>query len=118
VPQPQPAEGVTYAAKIDKAEARIDWTQPAEAIARRVRAFNPWPVCEAEVGGERVRIHEAAPLPLAHHAAPGAVLAHTRSGVDIACGEGALRLLVVQREGGRPLPVADWLNAHPTLRSG
>ena len=118
VPWPQPAEGVTYASKIDKAEARLDWASPAEVLARRVRAFHPWPVCEAEVDGERLRIHAARALPLAHHAAPGSVIAATRDGVDIACAEGALRLLVVQREGGRPLPAADWLNAHPRLRSG
>jgi methionyl-tRNA formyltransferase len=118
VAQPQPAEGVTYAHKIDKAEARLDWTRPAEELDRRVRAFHPWPVCEAVIGGERVRIHGARALRQDHHAAPGSVLAATRDGVDIACGDGVLRLLVVQREGGRPLPAADWINARPQLRAG
>jgi methionyl-tRNA formyltransferase len=117
-PRPQPAEGVTYAHKIDKAEAKLDWTQPAEVLARRVRAFHPWPVCEADVAGERLRIHAARALPVAHHAAPGTLLAATRDGIDIACAEGALRLLTVQREGGRALPSADWLNARPQLRAG
>jgi methionyl-tRNA formyltransferase len=118
VPQPQPEEGVTYAGKIDKAEAKLDWTRPAPELARRVRAFHPWPVCEAEVAGERLRIHAAHALPVAHHAAPGTPLATTRDGIDIACGEGVLRLLTVQREGGRPMPAAAWLNAHPHLRAG
>ncbi|MEG3158518.1 methionyl-tRNA formyltransferase, partial [Lysobacter zhanggongensis] len=71
VPRPQPAEGVTYAHKLDKGEARLDWTQPATALANTVRAFNPWPVAEAQLAGERVRVHEAAALPLAHGRAPG-----------------------------------------------
>jgi methionyl-tRNA formyltransferase len=118
VPQPQPADGATYARKIDKAEARLDWSAPAVELARRVRAFHPWPVCEATVAGERLRIHAATPLDLEHQAPPGAVLAAGRDGVDIACGRGALRLRTVQREGGRPMPVADWLNAQPRLRAG
>jgi methionyl-tRNA formyltransferase len=118
VPVAQPADGVTYAHKIDKSEARLDWTRPAVELERRVRAFHPWPVCEAEVAGERLRIHAAAALPRADGAAPGTLLAATRDGIDIACGDGALRLLTVQREGGRPLPAADYLNARPQLRAG
>jgi len=109
--QPQPAQGVTYAKKLDKAEARLDWTQPAAVLARKVRAFEPWPVAEAEVGGQRLRIREATALALRHGAAPGTVLTANRQGLDIACGEGALRLRVIQREGGRPISVADYLNA-------
>ncbi|MGH8028920.1 MAG: methionyl-tRNA formyltransferase [Arenimonas sp.] len=118
VPQPQPAEGVAYASKIEKSEARLDWSRPAIELERRVRAFHPWPVCEAEVAGERLRIHAARALPLTHHALPGTPLATTHDGIDIACGEGALRLLTVQREGGRPMPAAAWLNARPQLRTG
>ena len=115
VPQPQPADGVTYAHKLDKAEARLDWTRPARELANRVRAFNPWPVAEAPVAGERLRIHAARALGLEHGQPPGTVLAAGREGLDVACGEGALRLLQVQREGGRVLPVADYLNARPAL---
>jgi methionyl-tRNA formyltransferase len=110
---PQPDAGATYAGKLDKAEAKLDWTQPADALARKVRAFQPWPVAEAQLDGERVRIHAAAALPLAHDATPGTVLLARRDGIDVACGEGALRLLRVQREGGRPVAVADYLNARP-----
>ncbi|WP_026817252.1 methionyl-tRNA formyltransferase [Arenimonas composti] len=115
VPQPQPAEGVTYAHKLEKGEARLDWNRPAQVLARRVRAFTPWPVAEAELAGERVRIHAAAPLAREHGAAPGTILAAGRDGIDVACHEGALRLLVLQRDGGRPLPARDYLNARPAL---
>ena len=118
VPRPQPEDGATYARKIDKAEARLDWSRPALELERRVRAFHPWPVCEAEVAGERLRIHAARALAIPHHAPPGTPLATTRDGIDIACGDGALRLLTVQREGGRPLPASEWLNARPHLRAG
>ena len=115
VAKPQPDAGATYAHKLDKAEARLDWTQPADVLARKVRAFNPWPIAEAPLAGERVRIHAAVPMPLALAHAPGSVLLAARTGLDIACGEGALRLLQVQREGGRPMAVADYLNARPRL---
>jgi methionyl-tRNA formyltransferase len=113
VAKPQPAAGATYAHKLDKAEAKLDWSQPAEALARKVRAFNPWPMAEALLAGERVRIHGAVALPLAHRAAPGSVLAAGREGIDIACGDGALRIRVLQREGGKAITAADYLNARP-----
>ena len=116
VPRPQPADGVTYAHKLDKAEARLDWTRPAIELERKVRAFNPWPVAEAEIAGERLRIHGAVALPLPHAAAPGEVLVATRQGIDIACGDGALRVRVLQRAGGKPITAADWLNARRDLQ--
>ena len=115
VARAQPAEGVTYAHKLDKTEARLDWTQPAQALARTVRAFNPWPMAEAQLAGERVRIHGAVPLALEHRAAPGTVLLAGREGIDVACGEGALRIRVLQREGGRAITAADYLNARREL---
>jgi methionyl-tRNA formyltransferase len=115
VAQPQPAEGVTYAHKLDKHEAKLDWSQPAATLANKVRAFNPWPVAEAELAGERVRIHGAVALPVAHDTAPGAVIAAGRDGIDIACGDGALRIRTLQREGGKVITAADYLNARRDL---
>jgi methionyl-tRNA formyltransferase len=111
--QPQPAVGVTYAHKLDKAEARLDWTQPAALLARRVRAFSPWPVAEAEVAGERLRIHAAEAV--SGRGEPGSVLAAGKGELHVACGEGALRLLRVQRDGGRVMAAADFLNARREL---
>ncbi len=118
IPQVQPAEGVTYAHKLDKAEARLDWSQDAAALARAVRAFNPWPIAEATLAGERVRIHGAVALAENQGKAPGTVIAAAREGIDIACGQGALRLRVVQREGGKAITAADYLNARRDLRVG
>ncbi|MBS0458376.1 MAG: methionyl-tRNA formyltransferase [Proteobacteria bacterium] len=115
--QPQPSSGATYARKLEKSEARLDWNLPAEVLARKVRAFDPWPVAEGIVDGERLRIHQAKPLAVAHSAVPGSVLAATRDGIDIACAQDVLRLLVVQREGGRALPVGDYLNAKASTRA-
>jgi methionyl-tRNA formyltransferase len=115
VPQPQPEIGVVYAHKLDKAEARLDWSQPASVLARKVRAFEPWPVAEAVVAGERLRIHGAVALEQAHAAVPGTLLAVSKQGLDIACGEDALRLRVIQREGGKAITAADYLNARRDL---
>jgi len=118
IARPQPAQGVTYAHKLDKAEARLDWNADAAALARTVRAFNPWPVAEAQLAGERVRIHGAVALEQAHGKAPGTVLAAGRDGIDIACGQGVLRLRVLQREGGKAITAADYLNARRDLQAG
>lgn len=118
IARPQPEQGVTYAHKLDKAEARLDWAQGADVLARTVRAFNPWPIAEATLAGERVRIHGAVALEEAHGQAPGTVLAASRDGIDIACGQGALRLRTLQREGGKAITAADYLNARRDLRVG
>ncbi|HFF3761652.1 methionyl-tRNA formyltransferase [Stenotrophomonas forensis] len=118
IARPQPEQGVTYAHKLDKAEAKLDWAQDAGALARTVRAFNPWPIAEATLAGERVRIHGAVALDEAHGQAPGTVLAASRDGIDIACGQGVLRLRVLQREGGKAITAADYLNARRDLRVG
>lgn len=115
--QIQPTSGVTYAHKLDKQEAKLDWSLTSEILARKVHALNPWPVCEAQVNGERLRIHRATAIPISHKQTPGTILMANPHGLDIACGEGALRLLQVQREGGRMISIADYLNAHPALRA-
>lgn len=118
IAQPQPEAGVTYAHKLDKAEARLDWSGDAQALARTVRAFNPWPIAEATLAGERVRIHGAIALEDNQGKAPGTLLAASRDGIDIACGQGALRLRVLQREGGKAITAADYLNARRDLAVG
>ncbi len=118
VAQPQPEQGVTYAHKLDKAEARLDWSQDAQTLERTVRAFNPWPIAEAQLAGERVRIHGAVALDDNQGKAPGTVLAAGREGIDIACAQGALRLRVLQREGGKAITAADYLNARRDLAVG
>ena len=110
-PHPQTEDGATYARKLDKAEARLDWSQPARVLADKVRAFNPWPMAEAMLAGERVRIHGAVALDEAHGAEPGQVVRSGRDGIDIACGEGVLRIRVLQRDGGKAITAADYLNA-------
>ena len=117
VPEVQAEAGVTYAHKLDKAEARLDWTRPARALADTVRAFDPWPIAEAELAGERVRVHAAQALPLAHDRVPGTLLAAGRDGLDIACGDGALRVLRLQRAGGKVVAAADYLNARQDLKA-
>ena len=114
IAQPQPEAGVTYAHKLDKAEAVLDWSQPAQRLADKVRAFNPWPVAEARLLDERVRIHGAIALHETHASAPGELLRMTREGIDVACGEGVLRIRVLQRDGGKAITAADFLNARRT----
>ncbi|MEI7035351.1 methionyl-tRNA formyltransferase [Fulvimonas yonginensis] len=113
---PQPAEGVTYAHKLDKAEARLDFTRPATELERAVRAFDPWPVAEGAIAGEMVRIWAARALDRWHDAAPGTVLGASRDGIELACGEGVLRVTALQRPGGKRISAADYLNARPELR--
>jgi len=112
-PVPQPAEGVSYARKIEKAEAAIDWSQPAEVIARRVRAFDPFPGATTLVAGEPVKVWRCRPEALAGVASPGLVLAADDAGIVVACGRGALRLTQLQRAGGKRLAAADFLRGFP-----
>ena len=103
-PQPQPAEGITYASKIDKAEARIDWTAPAEQVDRQIRGLSPFPGAWCEMAGERVKLLRSRLA--AGNGAPGQVL----GGLPIACGSGAVEVTLAQREGKRPMTPADFLN--------
>lgn len=114
---PQSDEGVMYAHKLEKAEARLDFSRPALALERQVRAFDPWPVAEGDVAGENLRIWAARAIEQEHNIAPGSVMAAQRDGIDIACGEGVLRVTALQRAGGKRITAADYLNARPELRS-
>ncbi|MFT3718362.1 methionyl-tRNA formyltransferase [Pseudorhodoferax sp.] len=108
-PQPQPDAGVTYAHKIEKAEAPLDWRLPAAVLQRRVRAFDPFPGAIARLGGETIKCWAAEALPGAAQAAPGTVLQADAAGIAVAAGEGVLRLTELQRAGGRRLPAAAFL---------
>jgi methionyl-tRNA formyltransferase len=110
--EPQDEALATYAAKLTKDEARIDWTAPAEQIDRQVRAFNPWPVAYTQWDGRALRIWRAEPLAASSPASPGTVIACSREGVDVAAGRGALRVLELQAPGKRAMAAGEFLNAH------
>jgi methionyl-tRNA formyltransferase len=112
VPQPQPEEGVTYATKIRKEEARIDWTRPAVELERMVSAFNPWPVAETTWRGQQLRIWEATATEREHSAAPGTVLQCSQDGIEVATGAGTLTLKRLQLAGRTAMSAAQFLNAH------
>jgi methionyl-tRNA formyltransferase len=116
----QPATGITYAAKIDKAEARIDWKAPARNIERQVRAFDPWPVAETQLEGESLRILAAQaeeseapsadnmwPIAVKNHES-GSILGVQDDSIRVRCGAGILRVLQVQRPGRRPVTARDY----------
>jgi methionyl-tRNA formyltransferase len=99
----------TYAHKLNKDEARLDWSRPAVELERLVRAFNPWPLCHSTLNGEALKIHAAQ---LGEGSGqPGSILAADKSGLTVACGEGALRLTRLQLPGGKPLAFADLYNS-------
>jgi methionyl-tRNA formyltransferase len=107
---PQPAEGATYAEKITKAEALIDWREDAVQVWRRVRAFNPWPIAETRLNGAQVRIWEAETRAGdAPGAEPGRVLGATHDGIDVACGAGVLRILRLQLAGRKVLTAGEFI---------
>lgn len=107
-PKPQPQEGVTYAAKLDKAEAALDFTRPAVELARRVRAFDPVPGATARLPGleQPVKIWEAQALPGPVQGEPGSLMSATAQGLDFATGDGVLRVLALQKAGGKRQPVS------------
>ena len=107
-PAPQPTEGVTYARKLERDEARIDWAQPAARIERMVRAFDPWPVAFCDLGAERIKVWGAEPA--TGSGAPGAVLDEH---LTVACGDGAIRLTRLQRAGGKVMDAGAFLRGYP-----
>jgi methionyl-tRNA formyltransferase len=110
----QPEHGVTYAAKVTKDEAALDFTQSAPSLARKIRAFNPFPGVTALFDGVPLKIWRAEALPAGAANAPGQVLAaEAQEGVVVACGDGALRLTELQKPGGKRLPAAEFLKGFP-----
>ncbi|NML63227.1 methionyl-tRNA formyltransferase [Massilia sp. RP-1-19] len=111
---PQPEAGVTYAAKISKDEAAIDFSLPAAAIARKIRAFNPFPGAHAQVNGVTIKIWGAQALPARSATLAGQVLAaDAQHGIVVACKEGTLRLNELQKPGGKRLPAQEFLKGFP-----
>jgi methionyl-tRNA formyltransferase len=112
--QAQPAEGVSYAAKIGKEEAGLDFALPAFELARKIRAFNPFPGAHAQVNGTTIKIWGAEALAAGSEALPGQVLAaNAQHGVVVACKNGTLRLTELQKPGGKRLPAAEFLKGFP-----
>lgn len=107
----QPSEGVTYAHKIEKAEALVDWTKTAEALDRHIRAFNPFPGAQASFAGQTIKLWRATPV--AGSAPAGTVLAVDKQAVVVACGAGALAVSELQKAGGKRLPVQQFLAGNP-----
>lgn len=117
-PQPQPATGVTYAQKLHKSEAWLDWTASAEALDRQIRAFNPWPIAQTQLAEQVVRIHAATPEPETARppAPPGTLAVDTHGNVLVMTGAGLLRLEKVQLPGRRAITAQEW--ARSTALSG
>jgi methionyl-tRNA formyltransferase len=111
--RPQPEAGVTYAHKIDKSEAAIDWRATAASIERRLRAFDPFPGASAVLDGDTIKCWRASVVP--GGGAPGELLAVGGTGITVACGMGALRLTELQRSGGKRLSAAQFLQGKPLL---
>lgn len=107
----QPEAGVTYAHKVSREEAAIDWHRPAREVDRAVRAFNPFPAATGILRDTVIKIWQAEPV--AGSGRPGTVLAAEQDGVVVACGDGALRLLELQRPGSRRMPVGEFLRGFP-----
>ena len=107
----QPEIGVTYAAKIEKAEAQIDWRRPAREIERQIRAFNPFPGAAGTLDGAAIKVWRSELVAAA--APPGTVVSVERSGIVVACGDGGLCLTELQKAGGKRLPVAQFLAGNP-----
>ena len=121
-PWPQPNDGACHAPLIKKADAQLDWQQDAEQLARAVRAYHPWPVAHTDVFADRgiaqLRIHQAHAMPTtpATQDKPGTVLLGSEQPLVVACGRGALAIDRLQVPGKRPVPVDDFINAHPDWR--
>lgn len=102
----------TYAHKLNKDEARLDWSRPAEELERLVRAFNPWPVCHTTLGEAALKVYAAERVAAGEgQGAPGTILDASRDGLTVACGQGALRLTRLQLPGGKPLGFAELYNS-------
>ncbi len=116
---PQPTEGITYAPKLTKEEAHIDWFQTNNVIDRKIRAYNPWPIAYTFLHDELIRVHTAHPHTNdAHSAAPGTIVLIDKTGLSIATQSGLIQITRLQSPGGKVLPAREWLQAHPQIQVG
>ena len=104
---------VTYAPMLDKSICPIDWTKAAQQVHDHVRGLSPWPVATAEIAGTRFKIHSTVIVPGKQNAAPGTILALTKTGLQVACGEGAVEIRMLQAEGGKRMAAPDYFRGHP-----
>lgn len=114
-PEPQNDELSTYARKLKKEEALINWQEDATQINRQIRAFNPWPVAQTSINDKTLRIWSAVVLKDSSSAHPGTIINHSKKGIDIACGSGALRLTQLQPPGKKSMDAAAFLNGYADL---
>lgn len=110
---PQPAEGVSFAPMLDKSMCPIDWMKSARMVHNQVRGLNPWPVATAELNGTRFKIYETAVTEGKPGAVPGTVLGLTKTGLQVACGDGTVEIRVLQAEGGKRMAAPDYFRGHP-----
>jgi methionyl-tRNA formyltransferase len=111
--RPQPSDGVTYAAKITKEEARIEWSRVAVELDRQIRAFNPWPVAQTSLNGAQLRIWHALPTAEKHSVPPGSVVRTDAQGIHVATGDGTLVLTQVQSAGRKPVAADEFARSQP-----
>ncbi len=110
---PQNASLATYAPMLDKTMSPIDFTKTAQQVHNQVRGLNPWPVATAEIGGKRFKVYETAVLSENSNKAPGTILGLSKTGLQIACGSGAVEIRVLQAEGGKRMAAPDYFRGHP-----
>lgn len=108
---PQDGSLVTFAPMLDKTMSPIDWTKTAQQVHDHVRGLHPWPVATAEIGGKKFKIHSTVIVP--GQGTPGQILGLTKTGLQIACGQGAVEIRVLQAEGGKRMAAPDYFRGHP-----
>ena len=110
---PQNEENVSFAPMLDKSMCPIDWTKTAQQVHNQVRGLHPWPVATAELAGTKFKIHSTVVVEGKPNAAPGTILALTKTGLQVACGEGAVEIRSLQAEGGKRMNAPDYFRGHP-----